>query len=165
MTGSVRSGSAVLGGALLGVAAVVVARLSGVDLPWPVAVAAGLGAGVLAALGLRLPHSDPARLEPQVEDRTGGVTALADLSGLHFAVRTAGTDPDRFEQRIRPRLCEVAVDLLWQRHGLDWRTPSGREAARSHTGPRTWALLTAPPHTLQLTPQSLSDWLDEMETL
>src|SRR4051812_9714413 len=162
---TLRSAAAVLGGVLLGVAAVVAARLSGVDLPWGVAVPAGLGTGVLAAIGLRLPHSDPGRLEPDVEDRTGAVTALADLSGLHFAVRAAGADPDRFEQRVRPRLCEVAVDLLWQRHGLDWRTPSGHEAARHLTGPLTWALLTAPPRTLLLTPQTLSDWLDEMEKL
>src|SRR3954466_3477930 len=160
-----RSAAAVVGGAVIGVAAVVVARLSGVDLPWLVAVPAGLGLGVLTAIGLRPPPPAPGRLGPQGEDRTGGVTALAALSGLHFAVRAAGTDPDRFELRIRPRLCEVAVDLLWQRHGLDWRTPSGREAARSLTGPRTWALLTAPPHTLGLTPPDLSAWLDEMEKL
>jgi hypothetical protein len=59
----------------------------------------------------------------------------------------------------------VAVNLLWQRHGVDWRTPDGHEAARDLTGPLTWALLTAPPHTLELTPRSLSDWLDEMEKL
>jgi hypothetical protein len=162
---TVRSAAAVVCGALLGVAAVVVARLSGVDLPWLVAVPAGLGLGVLAAIGLRLPHTVPGRLEPQVEDRTGAVTTLADLSGLHFAVRAAAADPDRFEQRIRPRLCEVAADLLWQRHRVDWRTPEGHEAARNLAGPLTWALLTAPPHTLELTPRSLSDWLDEMEKL
>jgi hypothetical protein len=165
VTRSLQSAATVAGGVLLGVAAVVVARLSAVDLPWLVAVPAGLGLGVLAAIGLRLPHTDPAQLQPEVEDRTGGATALADLSGLHFAVRAAGGDPDRFEQRIRPRLCEIAVDLLWQRHGLDWRTPSGREAARHLTGPLTWGLLTEPPHTLRLTPQSLTDWLDEMEKL
>jgi hypothetical protein len=160
-----RSVAAVLGGAALGAVAVVVARLSGVDLPWLVAVPAGLGLGVLTAIGLRLPHTDPGRLEPQGEDRTGGVTALADLSGLHFAVRAAGTDPDRFELRIRPRLCAVAVDLLWQRHGVDFRTPSGREAARNLTGRLTWELLTAPPHILRFTPRDLWDWLDEMEKL
>ena len=160
-----RDAATVLGGVALAVVAVLVARGTGFDLPWLVAVPAGLGLGVLAAIGLRLPHLDPARLEPEVEDRTGPVIALADLSGLHFAVRAAATDLDRFEQRIRPRLCAVAVDLLWQRHGVDFRTPDGREAARDLAGPLTWALLTAPPAVLHLTPRSLSDWLDEMEKL
>ena len=165
MTVPARSAATVLGGGVLGVAAVVVARLSGFDLPWTVAVPAGLAAGVLAAIVLRLPATDPDPLEPVFEDRTDPAVTLADLAGLHFAVRSAGTDPDRFEQRVRPRLCGVAVELLWQRHGLDWRTPAEREAARAVLGPRTWELLTAPPHSLRLTPQSLSAWLDEVETL
>jgi hypothetical protein len=160
-----RDAAVVTGGVVLGIAAGLVARASGFDLPWPVAVAAGLGLGVLAAIGLHVPHLDPAALVPDEEDRTGALIALADLSGLHFAVRAAATDADRFEQRIRPRLAEVAGDLLWQRHGVDVRTPHGREAARDLTGPLTWALLTAPPDTLPLTPRSLSDWLDEMEKL
>jgi hypothetical protein len=155
----------VVGGLVLGVAAVLVARASGYALPWLVAVPAGLAVGVLAAIGLRLPHLDPEKLEPQFEDRTGTVVALADLSALHFAVRAAAADPDRFQQRVRPRLAQVAVDLLWQRHGIDYRTPEGHEAARNLAGPLTWALLTAPPDALDLTPRSLSDWLDEMEKL
>jgi anti-sigma factor RsiW len=161
----VRDAAAVVGGVVLGVVAVVVARAAGADLPWLVAVPAGLAFGVLAAIGLHLPHHDPGTLQPEFEDRTGTVIALADLSALHFAVRAAATDPDRFEQRIRPRLYEVAVDLLWQRHGVDFRTPEGHEAARDLSGPLTWALLTAPPDILELTPRSLSDWLDEMEKL
>jgi hypothetical protein len=160
-----RSLAVVVCGVLLGVAAVVVARLSGVDLPWVVAVPAGLGLGVLAAIGLRLPHADPAALEPHVEDRTGTAIALADLAALHFAVRAAATDLDRFEQRIRPRLCTVTADLLWQRHGVDVRTPDGSEQARLLASPLTWALLTAPPYALQFTPRLLDNWLDEMEKL
>jgi hypothetical protein len=160
-----RGAAAVAGGVVLGVVAVVVGRASGFDLPWPVAVPAGLAAGLLVAVALRVPHLEPARLEPQVEDRTASAVPLADLSGLHFAVRGAGGDPARFEQRIRPRMCAVAVDRLWQRHGLDWRTDAGREAARAVLGPLTWSLLSDPPHTVRLTPQTLSAWLDEVETL
>jgi hypothetical protein len=161
----VRDAVAVGGGAALGVVAVLVARAAGFDLPWLIAVPAGLALGVLAAIGLHLPHSDPGTLQPEFEDRTGTVIALADLSALHFAVRAAATDRDRFEQRIRPRLCEVAGDLLWQRHGVDVRTPDGHEAARDLASPLTWALLTAPPYVLDFTPRLLSDWLDEMEKL
>ena len=47
-----------------------------------------------------------------------------------------------------------------------WIDPS--ELATSDVVPwalDVWALLTAPPDTLDLTPRSLSDWLDEMEKL
>jgi len=163
--GRTGAAAAVVGGAVLGLVAVVIGRLSGFDVPWVVAVPAGLAAGVLTAVALRVPHLDPARLEPLVEDRTASAVPLADLSALHFAVRGAGGDPDRFEQRIRPRMCAVVVDRLWQRHGLDWRTDAGREGARAVLGPLTWSLLTGPPHTVRLTPQSLASWLDEVETL
>jgi hypothetical protein len=160
-----RDAAAIAGGVVLGVAAVLVARWQGFDLPWLVAVPAGLGVGVLGALGLHLPHLDPSSLEPQFEDRTDAATVLADLSELRFAVRAAESDPERFEQRIRPRLCAVTADLLWQRHGVDVRTPNGQEAARDLAGPLTWAMLTAPPYALDFTPRSLSDWVDEMEQL
>jgi hypothetical protein len=160
-----RDVAAIAGGSVLGVAAVLVARWQGFDLPWLVAVPAGLGVGVLGAIGPHLPHLDPSSLEPQFEDRTDVATVLADLSELRFAVRAAASDPERFEQRIRPRLCAVTADLLWQRHGVDVRTPDGQEAARDLASPLTWELLTAPPHTLDFTPRLLSDWVDEMEKL
>jgi len=164
--GGVVLGGVILGGVVLGVTAVVVARLSGFSLPWLVALTAGLAAGIVVAIGLRGTAPDPGPLAPEVEDRTAGpASTLADLSSLHFAVRTAGSDPDRFEQRIRPRLCGLAVDSLWQRHGLDWRIPADRDAVRAVVGPQTWTLLTAAPHTLRLTPAALSTWLDELETL
>ena len=165
MTFPSRDAAAIAGGVALGVAAVLVARWQGFDLPWLVAVPAGLGVGVLGAIGLHLPHADPGSLEPRFEDRTDAATVLADLSELRFAVRAAESDPERFEQRIRPRLCAVTADLLWQRHGVDVRTPDGQESARDLTGPLTWALLTAPPRTLDFTPRLLSDWVDEMEKL
>jgi hypothetical protein len=160
-----RDAAAIAGGVALGVVAVLVARWQRFDLPWLVAVPAGLGVGVLGAIGLHLPHLDHASLEPQVEDRTDAGTVLADLSALRFVVRAAESDPERFEQRIRPRLCAVTADLLWQRHGIDVRTSEGHEAARNLAGPLTWAMLTAPPYALDFTPRVLSDWVDEMEQL
>jgi hypothetical protein len=90
---------------------------------------------------------------------------MADLRALHFAVQTTGRDPDRFEYRLRPRLCELAVDRLWLGHGLNWRDEADRPAAREALGPRLCELLTAPAYGLRLTPRTLSEWLDELEKL
>jgi hypothetical protein len=153
------------GGAVLGGAAVPVARLAGLALPWEVTVAAGLAAGLLVGLGAALPPPGAGPLEPPGHDAPTPGPAVADLRTLHFAVQTTGRDPDRFEYRLRPRLCELAVDRLWLGHGLNWRDEADRPAARAVLGPGLRALLTAPPHSLRLTPRTLSDWLDELENL
>jgi hypothetical protein len=77
----------------------------------------------------------------------------------------ASRDPERFENRLRPRLAALAVELLWQRHALDWRTAEGRAAAAGLLGPATTALLTAPRGALTPTPATVSRWLDELEAL
>jgi hypothetical protein len=153
------------GGAVLGAAAVPVARLAGLVLPWAVTVPAGLAAGLLVGLAAALPLPGAGALEPS-DDRTPTTgSSVADLRALHFAVQTTGRDPDRFEYRLRPRLCELAVDRLWLGHGLNWRDEADRPAARAALGPRLCELLTAPPHSLRLTPRTLSAWLDELEQL
>jgi hypothetical protein len=156
---------AVCGGLLLGVGAVLTADLSGFTLPWLVGIPAGLAVGILTAVGVVLARTDPAELEPRAPERTAPVSPLADLGSLHLTVQSAGRDGDRFEHRVRPRLCALAVERLWQRHGLDWRRAADREVARAVVGPDTWALLTAPPHALACTPAALNRWLDELETL
>ena len=92
-------------------------------------------------------------------------TALGDFGALHFAVQGAAGDRDRFEQRVRPRLSALAIELLWQRRGLDWRRDADQLPARAVLGPQSWALLTAPEHTLRLSPRSLDALLDELEAL
>jgi hypothetical protein len=157
--------TATVGGAVLGAAAVPLARLAGLVLPWQVAVPAGLAAGLLVGLAPALPTPAAGVLEPPDDRAPATGSSLADLGALHFAVQTAGRDPDRFEYRLRPRLCELAVDRLWLRHRLDWRSEADRPAAREALGPTLCALLTAPPHGLRLTPRTLAAWLDELENL
>jgi hypothetical protein len=157
--------TATVGGAVLGAVAVPVARLAGLVLPWQVPVTAGVAAGLLVGLALALPLPGAGGLEPASDATAATGSSLADLRALHFAVQTTGRDPDRFEYRLRPRLCELAVDRLWLGHGLDWRDEADRPAAQEALGPRLCALLTAPPHSLRLTPRTLSEWLDELENL
>jgi hypothetical protein len=152
-------------GALLGLAAVGLARVGGgLDLPWPVPVLAGLGAGLLAAVALTLPGGDPA---PTLADAPArpGTAAFGDLGALRFSVDQDSRDAERFETRLRPRLTELTVERLWQRRGLDWRTDAGRAAALDVLPPDLVALLTAPPYALALTPRALDRWIRDLEAL
>lgn len=160
-----RSIGLVAAGIVLAAATVLVLRLAGVVVPWWVALPAGAAFGVLAAVAAALPHSDAAELEPPSGTPTTATAALGDFGALHFAVQGAAGDRDRFEQRVRPRLSALAIELLWQRRGLDWRRDADQLPARAVLGPEAWALLTAPEHTLRLTPRSLGALLDELEAL
>ncbi len=152
-------------GIAAGGAAMFFARLAGVLIPWQVALPAGAAMGVLLALGIAMTPADPGDLEPPSRPLPRTTSALGDFGALHFAVQGAAGDPERFEQRIRPRLRTLAVERLWQRRGLDWRLDAHQLPAREVLGPNTWALLTAPPYSLQLTPAALDVWIDELEEL
>jgi hypothetical protein len=152
-------------GALLGLAAVGIAHAgAGVDLPVLVPVLAGLGAGLLAAVARELPTADPVPATGDAPARTSSA-AFGDLGALRFAVDQDSRDAERFETRLRPRLAALAVERLWQRRGLDWRSDAGRAAALDVLPPDLVALLTAPPHTLRLTPRSLDSWIRDLEAL
>ena len=165
MTGRWAAAVAVAAGVAAGGAVILLGHLLGVLIPWQVALPAGAAAGVLLSIGAGLASPDPGDLEPPSRPLPGTTSALGDFGALHFAVQGAAGDPERFEQRIRPRLCALAVDRLWQHHGLDWRLDAHQLPARRVVGPHTWALLTAPPYSLQLTPAALDSWLDELEVL
>jgi hypothetical protein len=152
-------------GAAGGVVAHQVLRVSGVDVPWAVAVLAGLAVGLLAGAGRLFPTADDGALAPRDESVVPASAGLGDLGSLTFTVDAASRDPERFENRLRPRLAALAVELLWQRHAVDWRTPEGRAAAAGLLGPATTELLTAPRGALTPTPATVNRWLDELEAL
>ena len=157
--------AALLAGAVLGGAVVPLARALGTDVPWVVAVPAGLVAGALLVIAVRLPAADPPPPPALPPGAPAGNAGLGDLGTLVFTLDAASRDGDRFETRVRPRLAALAVDRLWHARGLDWHTPEGRAAAEPLLGPHTRALLTAPPGTLRLTPGALQDWTEELEFL
>ena len=157
--------AAVAGGLALGAAVVPAARYVGTDVPWAIALVAGLVAGALLAIALAVPASDappPEEVRPPSPDANAG---LGDLGLLVFTLDATSRDPERFETRVRPQLARLAVDRIWHAHGLDWHTPDGRAAAEPLLGPHARALLTAPPGSLRLTPQTLADWTEELEQL
>jgi hypothetical protein len=165
VTGRLRAAAAVAGGLALGAAVVPGARYVGIDVPWAVALVAGLVAGALVAIGLGVPAADappPEEERPLSPDTNAG---LGDLGLLIFTVDATSRDPERFETRLRPQLARLTVDRIWHAHGLDWHTPAGRAAAEPLLGPHARALLTAPPGSLRLTPQTLADWTEELEQL
>jgi hypothetical protein len=165
VTGRWRSAAAVAGGVALGALVVPSAGYVGIDVPWPVALVAGLVAGALLAIGLGVPAADalpPEEERPLSPDANAG---LGDLGLLVFTLDATSRDPERFETRVRPQLARLAVDRIWHAHHLDWHTPAGRAAAEPLLGPHARALLTAPPGSLRLTPQNLADWTEELEQL
>lgn len=156
---------AVGAGLLGGIVTVLAGRGIGFAVPWAVGLVAGLALGVLAAAFLRLPLADPPPDPPAAPRSRPGTVSFGDLGALRFTVEQDSRDPDRFETRLRPRLCALAAERLAQRHGIDWRTGPGREAALPLLGPDLTRLLTAPPHTLRATPQSLARWVADLEAL
>ena len=156
---------ALLGGLLAGAAVVGVGHAAGFAVPWAIALPAGLAAGAGTLLARTLPPDDPPPAAPSLPAPPGGPAAFGDLASLRFLVETDAKAPARFETRLRPRLTDLAVERLWQRHRLDWRTDAGRAAALPLLGPGLTALLTAPPLTLRLDPPTLLDWLRELEDL
>lgn len=167
MSARVAAVLAVLAGLALGAVAAVVGTLVGADVPWMVTVPAGLATGALTAAALRLPTADPAPAPAPAPAQTAPASTVSfgDLGTLRFSVEQDSRDPDRFETRLRPRLTALVVERLWQRHRLDWRTGPGRAAALDLLPADLAALLTAPPHTLRLTPQTLTRWTRALEDL
>ena len=156
---------AVAGGLALGAAVVPVARYLRTDVPWPVALVTGLVSGLLVAIALGVPAADappPEEPRPPSPDANAG---LGDLGLLVFTLDATSRDPERFETRVRPQLARLAVDRIWHAHHLDWNDPAGRAAAEPLLGPHARALLTAPPGSLRLTPQTLAAWTEELEQL
>ena len=165
MRGRTVTSLAAAGGAALGALASAIGSLGGLHVPWGVTVPAGLVAGGLAGTFGALPPTDPPPAPETAETAPPVTAAFGDLGALRFGVEQDSRDADRFEVRLRPRLCALAVERLWQRHRLDWRTEAGREAARPLLRPGVLELLTAPPRTLRLTPQTLASWTRDLEDL
>jgi hypothetical protein len=104
-------------------------------------VAAGLAVGLCWRLvRLTVPPAEPPVDRPEPEPAPTGLLVLTSLEGR---LSWGSTDPDRFRERVRPLLVELATDRLRARHGVDPRTHP--EQARTVLGDPLWTLMTAPP--------------------
>ena len=108
---------------------------------WDLCVVAGLA----LALCWRLTRlvQPPPDLVPPGPDRPPGDDGLLLLTGLESRLSWGAVDADRFRERVRPLLVELADDRLRTRRGVDPDTDP--EHAREILGEPLWQLRTAPP--------------------
>ena len=72
-------------------------------------------------------------------------------------------DADRFDQRVRPLLVDIATERLRSRHGVDPATQP--ERARRILGESLWQLMTGPPASRGPSPRELSRLVDGLERM
>ena len=103
-------------------------------------VMAGLAAGICWRLArLTVPPPDPLPPLPEREPQDDGRLLL---SSLESRLSWGSADPDRFRERVRPLLVELATDRLRSRRGVDLR--SQPDHARRILGEPLWQLMTGP---------------------
>ncbi|WP_229399733.1 hypothetical protein [Micromonospora okii] len=153
-------------------AAVVLAGLRAVGLQVSVWVVV---AGALALLAVR---RVTAALSPPPPPRAGARTPTGEEDGqYHWGARDAlraaingwerpldwsGGNPERFAERILPRLGELADERLRQRHGVTRETEPAR--ARALLGDRLWTFLDTPPRRTP-SPRDLAAIVAELEKI
>jgi len=108
---------------------------------WQLCAVVGLAVGLCWRLArLVVPPPDPLPTTPPEEDRDEGLLLL---SSLESRLSWGAIDADRFRDRVRPELVDLAADLLRTRRGVDLRTEPDR--ARRILGEPLWQLITRPP--------------------
>jgi hypothetical protein len=138
-------GKAVPGAAALGAALVLVLRLFGLDLSFPLAVAAflallALRRAVVALQPVALRRTRAVR-EAAADPPAPDALALA-VAGWQARLNWSRAGAGRFPRAVRPRLAEVIDERLRQRHGF---TRTGDPVrARRVLGERLWSFLAGP---------------------
>lgn len=103
-------------------------------------IAAGLAVGVCWWLARRIvPPPDPLPPATGADPTPAG---LLQLTSLESRLSWGSSDPDRFEERVRPLLVELAGERLRSRRGVDPRTDP--DHARTILGDPLWTLMTGP---------------------
>ena len=106
------------------------------------------------------PPSPP--LPPPEENESSG-DGFAELASLEHRLSWGSVDRDRYEERVRPLLAELAADRLRSRRGVDPRTQP--EQARRIVGEALWELMTGPTASRCPTGPELSRLVDDMERI
>jgi hypothetical protein len=123
-------------------------------------VVVGLTVGLSWRLArLVVPPPDPLPELAPNETRDEGFLLL---TSLESRLSWGGSDPDRFRDRVRPELVELAADLLRTRRGIDLRTEPDR--ARRILGEPLWQLITRTP-TRSPSRAELSRLVDALERI
>lgn len=132
-----------------------------------VPVAVCLAGGVLVAAGWellrRLPMVDVVELVPVSSGGLEQRASFGDLHTLELRLSAADGDQDRFDQRVRPYLAGLVVEVLRQRHGVDWH--SERAAAEEVLPAALAQLMTAADGAVPASRRQVADWVEEIEKL
>lgn len=154
--GRVLLGAAVAGGALwlLFFAASYRARLD---------LCAAAGLAVAACWRLVAAVSPPVPGAFDLPPRPAPDDGLIELTSLEHRLSWGSVDPDRFRERVRPVLVELALERLRSRHGVDPATQP--EDARRILGESLWQMVTGPAPSRCPTRPELSRLVDELERI
>lgn len=109
------------------------------------------------------PVEDAGDLAPRSEPGTEQRSSFGDLHTLQSRLAGAGTDSERFEDRVRRPLADLTAERLRQRHDLDWLAQPSR--ARERLDPLLWALLTAPSGQFVASRAQVEAWVTAIEAV
>lgn len=153
----------VLAGLVLGVLTYLYSLPLSIIVPVVVCLAGGLlAAAVWTVLRGLDPMDDVEQVPPPVPTPSQRI-AFADLLGLETQLGSAVDDQERFDDRLRPQLSVLAVELLRQRRGLRW--PEQRAEIRTAVAPGVWELLTAPPGAVRGGRSQVERWISDLEAM
>ncbi|MBA2390745.1 MAG: hypothetical protein H0V67_10875 [Geodermatophilaceae bacterium] len=150
-------------GLVLGGLGFVVSLLYDAGMPIAVCMVGGV---VLCAAGTalsRLPVEDAGDLAPDSEPGAEQRSSFGDLHTLQSRFVGAVGDTERFEDRVRRPLAELAAERLRQLHRVDHRAQPERAQQLVH--PVVWELLTAPRGAFPASRAQTEAWTEAIEKL
>lgn len=108
-----------------------------------VALCVAAGLALAACWRLAAAVAPPPAVAPDRPERAVPDDGLVELTALEHRLSWGSVDADRFRERVRPLLVDLAVARLRSRHGLD---PAAQpEEARRILGESLWQMVTGPP--------------------
>ena len=121
------------------------------------------GLAIAACWRLVVAVSPPSQAPPPPPDRAAPDDGLIELTSLEHRLSWGSVDADRFRERVRPVLVDLALERLRSRHGIDPATQP--EDARRILGESLWQMVTGPPPSRCPSRPELSRLVEEMERL
>jgi hypothetical protein len=124
-------------------------------------LAGGFAVAACWRLAVAVAQPGPEVLVPG--DRPAPDDGLIALASLEHRLSWGSVDPDRFRERVRPVLVDLALERLRSRHGIDPATQP--EEARRILGESLWQMVTGPPPSRCPTRPELSRMVAELERI
>ena len=155
------AGLLLLGGAAAGGALWLLFFLSSYRARIDLCVVGGLAVAACWRLVVAVPP--PPQVVPDLPQRPAPDDGLIELTSLEHRLSWGSVDPDRFRERVRPVLVDLALERLRSRRGVDPATQP--EEARRILGESLWQMVTGPPPSRCPTRPELSRLIEEMERI